>query len=453
MIKRSLTSRFPILYILSKWKETGLRNALINIQGYRAIKNNNLIYNEYYLEKYPYVRSSGMDPIIHYIYYGYMEGCKPNLEFDVDYYIGTYDDVKSSDINPLVHYSLYGMKEHRKTRVDPKTLEITKLKGIIKVLEGKIKTLKKEKEKLCTVPNFEGFRKSLKGKKGFEKFLFLVNDSNNEIRQHFDQYYVNKFNSSQFIENFKCKKEFCKNRNIKYYFFLVPDKSYICRDLLPFDIKIVKRNYDLINHLVPDFADYLDQTSYWKTDTHINFLGGKELTFHILNHVDNKFKRKTFDKLIDEQMITFYEKKEKITFFNTNFLACDLVYKDSFSYSEEERLKYCDEKTRTLEHKYIKDIKESLPEKFKFFDKRETDYYFNENSLTDLKVLVLRDSSTNYIKSIIPIYFKEVLLYWDHWIFNKELVEWYKPDIILEIRTERLLENMESEIIKRKNIA
>ncbi len=162
MINRILTSRFPILYILSKWKETGLKNALINIQGYRAIKNNNLIYSEYYLEKYPYVRSSGMDPIIHYMYYGYMEGCKPNHEFDIDYYIGTYDDVKSSDINPLVHYSLYGMKEQRKARVDPKTLEITKLKGNIKVLEGKIKTLKKEKEKLCTVPNFEGFRNVFK---------------------------------------------------------------------------------------------------------------------------------------------------------------------------------------------------------------------------------------------------------------------------------------------------
>ncbi len=46
-----------------------------------------------------------------------------------------------------------------------------------------------------------------------------------------------------------------------------------------------------------------------------------------------------------------------------------------------------------LEHKYIKDIREGLPEKFKYFDTRETDYYLNENSFTNLKVLVLRDSS------------------------------------------------------------
>lgn len=240
---------------------------------------------------------------------------------------------------------------------------------------------------------------------------------------------------------------------IDYFFLLVPDKSYVCRDLLPFDIKIVKRNYDLIKHLVSDFADDLDYTSYWKTDTHINFLGGKELTFHILNHIDNKFKRENFDKLIDEQMITFNEKKEMITFFDRKFLAsCDLVSENSWSYSEEERLKYCDETTMYLDHKYIKDIRDGLPEKFKFFDIRRTDYYLNENSFTNLKVLVLRDSSTNYIKGILSIYFKEVLLYWDHWIFNKELVEWYKPDIILEIRTERFLKDMESEIIKRRNI-
>jgi hypothetical protein len=74
---------------------------------------------------------------------------------------------------------------------------------------------------------------------------------------------------------------------------------------------------------------------------------------------------------------------------------------------------------------------------------RETEYYYNPDSFTDLRVLILRDSSLTYLKDSLSVYFKEMLLYWDHWIFNKELVEWYKPDLILEIRTERFLENME----------
>jgi len=94
----------------------------------------------------------------------------------------------------------------------------------------------KEKEKFFTIPDFEGLKQTLKGKKGY---LFLINDSNNEIRQHFDQSYINDFNPNLFIEKLKHNGEYCKNKNIKYFFFIVPDKSYVCRDLLPFDIKTI----------------------------------------------------------------------------------------------------------------------------------------------------------------------------------------------------------------------
>ena len=60
----------------------------------------------------------------------------------------------------------------------------------LKITENKLKTLNEEKKKLCTVPNFDGLNKTLKGK---DSYLFLINDSNNEIRQHFDQYYSNHF--------------------------------------------------------------------------------------------------------------------------------------------------------------------------------------------------------------------------------------------------------------------
>ena len=333
--------------------------------------------------------------------------------------------------------------DEKETLLEKKNIEIIELKEKLKVTENKVKTLEEEKVDLCSIPNFESFKRSLKAKEGFEDFLFLVNDSNFEMRQHFDQSYINHFNSTLFIENFKCKEEFCRNRNIKYYFFLVPDKSYVCRNLLPFDIKIIKRNYDLIKHLAPDFADNLDHTCYWNTDTHVNFEGGKELSYNILNHINNKFKREEFNKLIDEQMIITYDYQK--------FPSCDLVSEDNWSYSDNERLKYCEEETIFYTNKYIKDIKDTLPEKFKFFSERESDYYLNENSFTNLRVLILRDSSANYLKIVLSTYFKEVLTYWDHWIFNKELIEWYKPDIVLEIRTERLLENMESEIIKKKN--
>ena len=320
-------------------------------------------------------------------------------------------------------------KENLKTQIN--YLEKEKLNLI-----GDKLRLEEENEKLCTVPNFNGLNLSLKGKEGY---LFLINDSNNEIRQHFDQSYLNNFNSSFFIEKLEFKKEYCINNKIKYFFFIVPDKSYVCRNLLPFDIKIIKRNYDLIKHLVPDFSNKLDSKCYRKTDTHINFYGGRVLSYNILNYIDNNFKRNDFDKLIDEQTIIDHN----------SLHYCDLLSSDNWSYSDEEKLEYQNEKAIIFLNKCLKSIKENLPEKFKSSFGRETFYYLNKNGFSDLKVLIMGDSSTMFLENVLSVYFKELLVYWDHWIFDKELVEWYKPDVIIDIRTERFLEHMEKEIINR----
>ena len=116
---RSLTqrfiSKFPFLYILPNKNNKCIKNALINIKGYRAIKKNNLLDIGYYLKNNSDVRKSGIDPLLHYIYHGFKEGRKPNSSFDSTYYLKSYGDVKNSNLNPLIHYSLYGLKEGRKT--------------------------------------------------------------------------------------------------------------------------------------------------------------------------------------------------------------------------------------------------------------------------------------------------------------------------------------------------
>ena len=66
--------------------------------------------------------------------------------------------------------------------------EITALRNHV---EYQAEFSKKIIEKFGTTPNFEHLKKSLKGDDGY---LFLVNDSNNEIKQHYDQTYINKFN-------------------------------------------------------------------------------------------------------------------------------------------------------------------------------------------------------------------------------------------------------------------
>ena len=114
-IKQRLETKFYMVYLLTKKKNRGIKNAIINIRGYRAIKNKQLLDIGYYLKNNPDVRSSGDDPIMQYIYYGYKEGRKPNPNFDGDYYIKENADLKNLNINPLIHYGLYGIKEGRKT--------------------------------------------------------------------------------------------------------------------------------------------------------------------------------------------------------------------------------------------------------------------------------------------------------------------------------------------------
>ena len=115
-----LISTFPSLYILFKMNKTSIKNRLLNIKGYKAIKKNNLLDIGYYLKNNDDVRISGADPIIYYIFNGFKENRKPNPEFDGKYYFQRYGDVQGSNLNPLVHYALFGINERRKTIESPK---------------------------------------------------------------------------------------------------------------------------------------------------------------------------------------------------------------------------------------------------------------------------------------------------------------------------------------------
>jgi hypothetical protein len=275
--------------------------------------------------------------------------------------------------------------------------------------------------------NHDNLKKTLKGLDGF---LFLVNDFNNEIRQHFDHSYKNKFNHNIFIKDLNYKKEFCKKRNIKHFFFIIPDKSLVCKDFLPFDFKEIKRNYDLLSNLIPDFSDDLDHNCYFKNDTHINYIGGKKLSYCYLNHIDKNFSLLDYENLISENLISADSKHDG-----------DLTFDINWSYSDEEKNDYLKEK-KVFGSKFLTNLYKDIPELFKYSSSRETRYFKNRKGVTDLKVLIFHDSAINLIYVQLALYFKEILLYWDHWSFNEQVIDWFKPDIIIEIRTERFLENI-----------
>lgn len=78
-----------------------------------AISESRLFDVEFYLDAYPEVASSGMDPVLHYIEAGAKEGKNPSPYFDTGFYLANNKDVAGSGINPLRHYHLHGGRELR----------------------------------------------------------------------------------------------------------------------------------------------------------------------------------------------------------------------------------------------------------------------------------------------------------------------------------------------------
>ena len=123
----------------------------------------------------------------------------------------------------------------------------------------------------------------------------------------------------------------------------------------------MKRNYDQIKDLIPDYSDKLDSSCYWKTDTHINFIGGKEITFNILNHIDNNLKREDYDQLIKDQMNVSDE--------YTIVPECDLLSHWSYSkeeleeYRNEKQIYYCNKYSLNMNQRFLNNLNLILTEK------------------------------------------------------------------------------------------
>jgi GT2 family glycosyltransferase/glycosyltransferase involved in cell wall biosynthesis len=68
---------------------------------------------QWYLERYPELRSIDLDPLMHFSLFGAAEGRDPNRFFDSAWYAIRYPDVEGSGYPPLVHYLTWGVSETR----------------------------------------------------------------------------------------------------------------------------------------------------------------------------------------------------------------------------------------------------------------------------------------------------------------------------------------------------
>ncbi|MGN8112287.1 glycosyltransferase family 61 protein [Paraburkholderia sp. 22098] len=72
-----------------------------------------LFFRDWYLTENPDVAAAGIDPLLHFMEHGALEGRRPSPYFDVSWYLDRYSDVRENGINPLVHYVRDGAAEGR----------------------------------------------------------------------------------------------------------------------------------------------------------------------------------------------------------------------------------------------------------------------------------------------------------------------------------------------------
>ena len=271
---------------------------------------------------------------------------------------------------------------------------------------------------------FEGLKRTMIGK---EDYFFLVNDKNEEIRQHYDKNFTAQIDYEKFKKSIKSKRTFLKNRGIKYNLFVIPDKSVVLREYLPFKTDEAYRHVDQLKDYVIDLKDIMTKEDYLKNDTHITNLSSLKIVPYIISKMHNE----NYEKVREE--ITKHISLKEGTHLGDLFTVINWSFNRNKLYHKNLKI--------PVQKVILKDDCEEreVPYEFRYISIRESEHIYNPDSISDKKVLIIRDSSTIQLTQAIFSYYREVFLYWDHWIFNKDLIDYYKPDYVIEIRTERFL--------------
>ena len=81
-----------------------VKKAKLYQESYDKIMESGLFDKNYYLKAYPNVKKSGMDPLIHYLFYGASEYKFPSPSFNLKRYLQEYPEIDKNNLNPLIHY-------------------------------------------------------------------------------------------------------------------------------------------------------------------------------------------------------------------------------------------------------------------------------------------------------------------------------------------------------------
>ena len=105
--------RFLHLISKKKYKKRTACYRFMQSPDYQLIKRSKLFDAQWYLAHNPDVKQAGLDPIEHFLKFGWQENRDCTPYFDGKQYLQLYPDVAASRLNPLLHWEKYGKTEGR----------------------------------------------------------------------------------------------------------------------------------------------------------------------------------------------------------------------------------------------------------------------------------------------------------------------------------------------------
>jgi len=281
---------------------------------------------------------------------------------------------------------------------------------------------------------------------GKEKYLFLINDSSNELKVHCEN-----------LELVKDKKLLQYNFN-NFLLVVFPDKSIIYKKFLP-DNYVVKYRpalkiyKDKLQDRVLDGYKILKNESdtYYKTDTHINLKGNYIVYTNFINKINS-----LFNLNIIQKKITILHKTCELSSLNQGI--GDLTWSsnlgqqvldsviDSYYFTNDFEFFYNtytiknDKKIRFLNYDLIDETLQ-LENNNEFANWNIISKYIiykkNVTNLPKIKVIIFYDS---FLLNILPLYlelFYEIYMIKE--IYSNTFINLIKSDYVFEFRVERFL--------------
>ena len=80
-------------------------------RDYKLLDASDLFDKKWYVDTY--LNGEDIDPVAHYLCFGWHNGCNPSKDFDTEFYLKKYKDIAKSGQNPLLHYIKHGKEEGR----------------------------------------------------------------------------------------------------------------------------------------------------------------------------------------------------------------------------------------------------------------------------------------------------------------------------------------------------